>query len=110
MKFTNHIKPIELNGKTIHTCEVIKAEFGRTNYSYTLMKFTDGTRHLFGCRFGYPNPKPSLEEMKQAPNFFTIDEIVDRTRELEIKRRRDIENNKENKRQQYLRLKEELGE
>lgn len=101
----------QLIGKTIKSIEVIKAEYGRTYDYYTCFVCTDGTKLMVydGCRKPF-SPNLEIEEMKKAPNYFTVEDIANRQLEIEKKRRYAIEEQRQKKKRQLESLKKELGE
>jgi hypothetical protein len=97
----------ELKGETIKDIDVIRAEFGRTYDNYILVTCESGKRVLF--HGGNPwQPSPTLEEMRKT-TFFTPDEIAEKVRWEEAKKRAKQEEEEERKRREYERLKKELG-
>ena len=97
----------ELEGETIKNIEAIRAEFGRTYDTYILVTCESGKRVLF--HGGNPwQPNPDLEEMRKT-TFFTPDEIAEKVRWEEAKKRAKQEEEKERKLKEYERLKKELG-
>ena len=109
--YQDHSNPEELNGKTIKSCRMIRAEFGRTSEYYIVIKFTDETRHLLGVHnFTFHQPDPEVNAMRTASDFFTHDEIVAKFKSDEIKQRRIEEDRLRRKREQFKALKRELGE
>ncbi len=74
-----------LLGRMISTVERINAEHGRTYSSYVCLTFTDGSKLMLSG--GIPwSPKPEIEEMKKAHNFFSPDDIANAVREQEKKK------------------------
>lgn len=103
-------EPQELNGKTIKTCEMIRAEHYRTYPQYLLLVFTDGTRHILGVDSFEPyKPDPDAEEMKRAPSFFSKEEVAEKIERDERKRLARLEEQRRKKMQELRRLKKELG-
>lgn len=97
----------ELNGETIKKIESIRGEFGRTYDNYLLATCESGKRVLIYGGNTY-NPNPTLEEMRSV-TFFTPDEIAEKVRWEEAKKRRKQEELEESKKREYERLKKELG-
>lgn len=98
----------EMIKKTVKTVELIRAEDYRTYSHYICITFDDDTRIMLAGRVPI-NPRPDLEEMINASNYFTPKEIKDKqddiawakkTREA-MKRRDEIE--------QYKKLAEKYG-
>ena len=109
--YQDYKQPEELKGKTIESCNMIRAEWARTSENYLIFKFTDGTRHLVGVHnFTFHQPDPEVCEMRKAQDFFTKDEIVAKFESDEIKSRRIKEDQLRRKREQLKALKRELGE
>jgi hypothetical protein len=99
-----------LVGKTIQSIEIISAEYGRTYDSYTCFVCTDGTKIMLADGDSKPySPKPKVDEMKKAPQFFTPDNIANRVKEIEIDKRQKIKQEQERKTREYNSLKKELG-
>ena len=110
-EYQDYKYPEELQGKTIKSCHMIKAEFARTSENYIVLKFTDGTRHLIGVHsFTFHQPDPDVNEMRKATDFFTQDEIVEKFKRDEIALRRQTEDERRRKMEQLKKLKRELGE
>jgi hypothetical protein len=102
-------KPDELVGKTIVQAGSIHAEYGRTYERYWLLLFADGSRVILaeGCTY---QPDPQLRDMREAPWFFTAEEIAEKVlRDEKAGRQRDKERLERKKRELEL-LKRELGE
>lgn len=109
MKTIAPIQKIEdIRGKTIEFIEDIQAEYGRTYRRYICIVFTDKTRVILID--GIPcNPKPPIEQMEKAPNFFSSKEIgerIDEIRYLEKKKSKRLE---EDDRVRFNRLKDRYG-
>lgn len=85
---------LELKGETIRNIECIHSEFGRTYDNYLLITCESGKRVLIHGRNPYES-NPTLEEMRKT-TFFTPDEIAEKVRREEAKKR-------------AKRLKKELG-
>tara|TARA_Y100000034_G_C6832483_1_gene375907 strand:- start:112 stop:447 length:336 start_codon:yes stop_codon:yes gene_type:complete len=105
------IEPEDWVGKTIKSCEVIRAEHGRTYSSYLCVTFTDGSKHMISI-FGFTrlyDARPPVEEMKKAPNFFSPDDIADEVKRLEVENRKRVAEAKRHKEYQFEKLKKELG-
>jgi hypothetical protein len=92
-------------GKTIASVEQIGAEYGRTYDYYTCLTFTDGTKQLIGGPLNPFKPRPSVEEMKKAPLFFSAEEIADEVLRLEIIAREQRKSYLESRRREYEQLK-----
>ena len=109
-KYQSYQKSRELVGKTIKTSELIMAEYGRTYDKYLLFTFTDGTRHLLTVgSFRTYHPDPTLEEMRKAPNFFSIKDITEKVVADEAKSRQFAASVHSRKISEFERLKKELG-
>lgn len=94
----------EMEGKTIKSVEQIKAEYGRTFNAYICIVFTDDTKTLI--HGGVPHqPNPIAEDMSKAPKFFTPDEIAERVKKDEQKKRRLTKEREDAERKEYERLK-----
>lgn len=105
------MKVADLVGKTIQSAEAIGAEFGRTYNAYLCLVFTDGERQIMGLlhkNLELYNPKPPLEEMQNAPNFFSPDDIADKMREIEQGKRLAVKKLHERKVAEYEKLRKEL--
>ncbi len=99
-----------LEGKTIQSIEVISAEYGRTYNSYICVVCEDGTKIMLNDGDSKPwNPKPKVDEMKKAPQFFTPDDIANRVREIEIDNRQKQKDEIQRKTREYERLKKALN-
>ena len=99
-----------LEGKTIQSIEVISAEYGRTYNSYVCVVCEDGTKIILADGDSKPyEPKPKVDEMKKAPQFFTPDDIANRVRDIEIDNRQRVKQEQERKTREYNSLKKELG-
>lgn len=97
----------KLTGKTIESCEVIRAEFGRTYDQYICLVFTDGSKvMLYGSEPW--QPEPPIDEMKKAPHYFSASDIAYKVERDEIKRRDRIAEDKRQKQREYEKLKKEL--
>lgn len=96
-------------GKTISSVERIVAEYGRTYNHYLCFVFSDGSKSILYGDEPY-NPKPSLKEMRKAPNFYTPEDIADRVLRDEQESRRLAEQSRQQKLYQLEQLKKELGE
>ena len=84
--FQDFKKPEELNGKTIVSCEIILSEHARTADNYLLLRFQNGKRQLLGITgFSFWEPEPTVEEMRKAPSFFTVEDILKRVEHDENK-------------------------
>ena len=102
-------KLLDCIGKTIKTVEIIGAEFGRTYYHYTCIVFEDGDKILLTHDGREPyHPCIDPEEMKKAPNFFSVDDITNRVREIEEKRRRDNADYERRQKEEYEKLKKKF--
>lgn len=97
----------ELKGETIKNIESIRGEFGRTYDNYILVTCESGKRVLFYGGNTY-EPNPTIEEMRKT-TFFTPDEIAEKVKWEETKKRRKQEEIEERKRLEYEKLKKELG-
>lgn len=98
-----------LAGKTIATVEDIEAEYGRTYKRYLCLTFTDGSRQVLASNGEPYKPRPSVEEMKKAPRFFSVEEIAAEVARGERKRRQNLVEAKERKLAEYKRLGRDLG-
>ena len=93
-------------------CEatVISAEWGRTYNSYTCFVCTEGTKIMLADGDSKPyDPKPKVDEMQKAPQFFTPDDIANRVKAIEINNRQKTKQEQERKTREYNSLKKELG-
>lgn len=100
----------EMIGKTIKSVEVIRAEYGRTYSHYTCIVFEDGSKIML-CDATIPyKPNPDQEEMSKAPNYFTPDDIAERVKKDEERKRKKIAEDLYYKKCQLEKLKKELGE
>lgn len=97
----------ELKGEAIKSIESIRGEFGRTYDNYLLITCESGKRVLIYGGNPY-DPNPTLEQMRKT-TFFTPDEIAEKVRWEEAKKRRKQEEIEESKRREYEKLKRELG-
>ena len=86
-RYTDHQKADDLSHKTIESCTIVPAEYGRTFSRYTCIAFTDGSRVLIGGDWPVFNARPPIESMKAAPLFFSVQDIVDRVEEEETETR-----------------------
>ncbi len=103
------MKITELTGKTISSCELINAEFGRTYDKYLCIVCTDGSKIIIHA--GEPwQPDPPIEEMKKAPNYFSASDIAYKVERDENLRRRRLQEDKERKQREFEKLKKELGQ
>jgi len=104
----NIIKNIKnIEGNTISSIEVIMAEFGRTYDRYTCIKFKDGTRVMIDETIPY-EPDPTISAMKDAPKFFTSEDISRRMeKDKRLKERREKQL-LDKERREYERLKKKF--
>ncbi len=110
MSFQDYKKPSDMNGKTIESSDLIRAEFGRTADWYLCLKFTDGTRMLIGATgFGFYSPTPDAKEMRKAQNFFTAEEITEKINKDERVRQSRERYKKDAKLRMLRDLQRELG-
>jgi hypothetical protein len=100
----------EAVGKTIASVERIPAEYGRTYHSYTLIVFTSGEKVMLADGHPPNDPRPTLENMQKAPQFFTAEDIADKMLRIEQEKRRNEKERTDAKRRELERLKKELGE
>lgn len=99
-----------LEGKTIVSVEIISAEYGCTYNNYTCFVCEDGTKLLVFEGHSKPwNPKPKPDEMKNAPKFYTPDDIANRVKAIEIDERQKRKTAQERKLREYNSLKKELS-
>jgi len=98
----------DLIGKTVTNIEVLRAEYGRTYNNYLCFTCSDGTRVLLygGEPYG---PNPDLKEMRRV-KFFTPEEIAEKVKKEEIRRREKIAEREQLERREYERLKKKFGE
>ena len=97
----------ELEGKTIRSIENIRAEYGRTVDNYICIVCSDGEKLLIGGGTVW-KPRPTVDDMKKAPNFFTAEEISDRVLWDEKARRTRDRESKESRKRQYEKMKKEF--
>ncbi len=95
--------------RTVESLELINAEYGRTYREYLCFKFTDGEKIMLYGNIPYA-PKPTVEEMKRAPKFFTPEDISEKVLLDEREKRRMEEARLVKKRRDLEELKKELGE
>jgi hypothetical protein len=97
----------QLEGETIKSIDVIRAEYGRTYEKYIGITCESGKRILFHGGNPY-DPNPTLEEMMKT-EFFTPDEIAEKVKWDESKKRRRKQDEQERKLRELERLKKELN-
>lgn len=95
----------KLIGQRITSIEIIKAEYGRTYGNYLCIVTELGEKVMLYGGIPY-KPKPDPEEMKKAPNYFSVQDIANRVAEIEEKRRGNIKAEECRAREEYKRLKE----
>lgn len=95
-----------LEGKTIASAEAIRAEYGRTYDTYLCLVFSDGSKKLLSGHGVCYSPRPTVEEMQKAPNFFSADDIADRVRQDELEKRARMKRLEDEERRQFEKLKE----
>ena len=99
----------EAVGKKLTSVEVIRAEFGRTNSQYTCLIFDDKYKIIVEGHGSYfPSPKPPIEEMKKAPNFFSAEDIADAVLKEEQKVRQRKKEKEQMERAEYEALKKKF--
>lgn len=97
--------PLLFESKFLTSCEVIRAEYGRTYSHYVCFVFSDNSKVMLSSQ-GVPyNPNPSAEEMKEAPTFFSSEDIAEKVKHDEDRRRARIQQAETQERAQYERLK-----
>lgn len=101
---------LRLIGKTIQSVEVIQAEYGRTYHQYTCFVCTDGTKLMVYDGHDMPHdPHPEVDEMRNAPNFYSPQDIADEVLRREQANRKRLANQRSQKEAEFDRLKKELG-
>jgi hypothetical protein len=102
--------PNEIVGKTIASAVIIRAEWARTYDRYLCLTFTDGTKKLIGVTgWDLHDPKPSIEEMKKAPDYFSPEDIAARVLADEKESRRRASDIERRERAEFERLQERYG-
>lgn len=97
----------ELKGKTIQSCEVIHAEYGRTYDQYICLVFTDGSKLILTGSTPW-EPDPPVDEMKKAPGYYSAVDIANKVERDENRRRARIAEDKRRDQQEYERLKKQF--
>ena len=109
--YSDHKRVTEMNGKTIENCYLIKAENSSSLYHYFCIRFTDGTRQILHAHNNAVyDPKPTIEEMRSAPGFFTQEDIMERHAYEEGRLAQRKKNALDRRRREYEKLREEFGD
>ena len=98
----------ELIGEKIVKIGSIKAEYGRTYDRYVCIICESGKRIMI--HGGKPHsPDPAQEEMEKLLWFFTPEEVAEKVREINAKKKQAEQDRLKRKKEEYNRLKKELG-
>jgi hypothetical protein len=99
-----HEDILALQGKRIESIEIIESECLRSYVQYLCIVCQDGTKLLlYGDTPAMADP--DAEEMRKAPNFYTPEEIAEKVRREEYRKRNYQLDKEEKERREYDRLK-----